>query len=102
MSISSLPAKAGHPLSNVVVALRARFVQWRHERGRRITEKRAIALLQRIEPGVLVDIGAAGCPVEGSQPSPNGSGRTEVGPMLAAYLPYSGRSTVNDARERWQ
>ena len=100
MSISSLPAKTGHSLSAVVAALRARLTQWRQERGHRIAEQRAIASLQSVEPAVLECRGATACPAAEPQRQANHIDRTEVGPMLAVYLPYWGRSCINDMRDR--
>jgi len=57
-------------------------------------------MLQSIEPEALEDIGAAAGLTEKPQPRADGSVRTEVGPMLAVYLPYSGRSSINEARDR--
>jgi hypothetical protein len=53
-----------------------------------------------LEPDALEGIAAAAHLAERPQPQANGSGRTEVGPLLAVYLPYWGRSSVNDDRER--
>lgn len=100
MSISSLPVRTGRPLSNVVAVLSATFVQWRQAREQRIAEQQAIALLQSVEPEVLADIGATTNSETRAYPQADRSGRTEVGPLLAVYLPYSGRSGINDARER--
>ena len=99
MSIFSLPAGTGDRSGNIVAMLRASFARWREEPRRRLAEQQAIALLQSIEPGALDDVGTAAHPAERPQPA-TGRGRMEIGPMLAVYLPYSGRSGVNDAPER--
>ena len=100
MSISSLPAGTEHRSSNIVAALRAGIALWREGRARRIAERRAIALLQSIEPEVLQDVSVAAHPAAGPHPPACSSSRTEVGPMLAIYLPFCGRSSVNEKREQ--
>ena len=99
MSISSFPAAAGHPFRDFVAALRAKLARWQQERGRLIAEQQTIALLQSFDRHLLEDIGAAEYLAERSAAA-NEMGRTEVGPMLAIYLPLWGRSAVNDARDR--
>jgi hypothetical protein len=79
MTIISTPATAGHSIDGTLVGLRAWVRRWRRAREQRIADATNVA--DKPAPTANVD-------------------RTEVGPMLAVYLPYWGRSAVNEARER--
>ena len=95
MTIQPAPLTTGHSIAGSLWALRERLRVWREARQQRIAEQR---LLQSLDRELLEDIGAA--PPADLPVLPNHIGRTEVGPILAVYVPYWGRSAINDARER--